>query len=80
MRHTAAEGAPKILDECVFPLTGSRVVDRIITEMGVFNCDKKGDGGLVLVEIAPGVTVESVQAATKSSFRISDSLRLMSDE
>jgi len=80
MRHTATDGAPKILDKCAFPLTGSGVVDRIITELGVFDCDKNGGGGLVLVEIAPGITVETVQAATGCSFRISDSLQLMSDK
>lgn len=80
MHHTAADGSPKILDECAFPLTGARVVDRIITDMAVFDCDKKLGGGLTLVEIAPGLTVERVQAATGCLFSVSDNLTLMFDD
>lgn len=80
MDHTAKDGSPKILDECTLPLTGHRVVDKIITNLGVLDCDKVGDGGLTLIEIAPDVSVEDVRAATGCAIKVSDSLKLMSGE
>jgi len=79
MDHTAKNGTPKIMQECSLPLTGHRVVDRIITDMGVFDCDKHGEGGLTLVEIAPGISVQDVKAATACDFRVSEPLSLMDD-
>jgi len=70
MDHTAKNGSPKILDRCTLPLTGHNVVDRIITDMGVFDCDKYGGTGLTLVEIAPGITVEDVRKATGCDFKV----------
>ena len=66
MEHTARNGSPKILKKCNLPLTGKAVVDKIISEMCVFECDKKGlkKGGLTLTELASGVTVDDVRAAT----------------
>jgi 3-oxoacid CoA-transferase len=70
MEHTAKDGTPKVLAKCTFPLTGKKVVDRIITDMCVFDCDKAGGTGLTLVEIAPGLTVNDVRAATGCDFKV----------
>ena len=80
MDHVAKDGSPKILEKCSLPLTGHNVVDRIITDMCVFDCDKHGGTGLTLVEIAPGLTVEDVRAATGCDFKVvPEPLPLMDD-
>ena len=69
MDHTAKDGSPKIMKECSLPLTGHNVVNRIITDMCVFDVDE-GGAGLTLVEIAPGITVEDVQKSTGCDFQV----------
>ena len=63
MEHTA-KGAPKILDECTLPLTGTGVVDMIVTDLAVFEIDPEADEPLVLIELAPDVTEDEVREAT----------------
>jgi 3-oxoacid CoA-transferase B subunit len=70
MEHTAKDGSPKILDSCTLPLTGHRCVDRIITNMGVFDCDKHDGSGLTLVEVAPSITLDDIRNATGCDFAV----------
>ena len=67
MEHVAKGNAHKIVRACSLPLTGKRVVQRIITDMGTMDV---GPEGLILREIAPGVSVEEIQAATEPKLHI----------
>jgi 3-oxoacid CoA-transferase subunit B len=74
MEHTTREGAPKILKKCTLPLTGANVVDTIATEMAYIRVTKHG---LVLEEIAPGLTADDVQRATEARLIVSPALKVM---
>jgi 3-oxoacid CoA-transferase subunit B len=69
MEHTEKSGAPKLVKACTLPLTGQGVVDLVITELGVFDVSR-GQSPLALIELAPGVTVEEVQAKTEAKFAV----------
>jgi 3-oxoacid CoA-transferase subunit B len=74
MEHTAG-GKPKLLKRCNLPLTGAGVVDLIITDLGVFEVTAKGhDDGLVLVDIAPDVTLAELHEKTEAPFTIAAGL------
>src|SRR2546421_13075772 len=75
MEHTTREGQPKILKQCTLPLTGVKVVDTIVTEMAYI---KMTPQGLLLEEIAPGLSAEDVQRATQARLIVSPKLREMS--
>jgi 3-oxoacid CoA-transferase subunit B len=74
MEHTTRDGAPKILEKCTLPLTGLKVVDTIVTEMGCIQITKDG---LVLEEIAPGLKPDDVQSATEAKLIMSSKLKTM---
>ncbi|HWN68457.1 MAG TPA: 3-oxoacid CoA-transferase subunit B [Haliangium sp.] len=59
--HLTREGEPKLVRECSYPLTARKVVDRVISDLGVVDITERG---FVLVECAPGVTLEQIRAAT----------------
>jgi 3-oxoacid CoA-transferase subunit B len=74
MEHTTRDGTPKILTKCTLPLTGVKVVDTIVTEMAYIRVTERG---LVLEEVAPGLTAEHVQRATEARLVVSDRLKTM---
>jgi 3-oxoacid CoA-transferase subunit B len=70
MEHVAPGDKPKLLKACTLPLTGSRVVDMVVSDLGVFAIDKKGDAPMRLVELAPGVTEAEMRAKTEAPFEV----------
>ena len=69
MEHTEKTGAPKLLTACTLPLTGQKVVDLVVTELGVFSVDR-GKSPLTLLELADGVTLDEVRAKTEAPFEV----------
>ncbi len=77
MQHTAKDGSPKILEKCTLPLTARKVVNMIVTDMGVIEV---APGGLVLKEVAPGLTVDDVVKATGAPLAIDPALSTVGQE
>jgi 3-oxoacid CoA-transferase subunit B len=76
MEHVAKDGGHKILSQCLLPLTGRAVVNRIITDLAVLDVQPHGHG-LLLMETAPGVSVDDLRAATGAPFHVSPDLAEM---
>ena len=69
MEHEA-KGQAKLLRECTLPLTGKRVADLVITDLGVFSIARRGDTDMRLIELADGVTVDEILAKTEARFSV----------
>ncbi len=69
MDHREKGGDSKFLKECTLPLTGKGVVDLLITDLAVFEIDRRG-GGAVLTEMAPGVTLDELRSVTEADFKV----------
>jgi 3-oxoacid CoA-transferase subunit B len=69
MEHVDKNGRAKFVRRCTLPLTGAGVVDMLITDLAVFNIDRKG-GGASLIELAQGVTAEEVRAKTEGAYEM----------
>ena len=74
MRHTTKDGLPKILKKCSLPLTAAKQVDFVVTEMGVMEITEKG---IVLRELAKGVTVDDIQSKTQAKLILPDKSKLL---
>ncbi|PWR18409.1 3-oxoacid CoA-transferase subunit B [Zavarzinia aquatilis] len=69
MEHVAGN-SPKLLKACNLPLTGTKVVDMVVTDLGVFRIDKQGGTGLTLIELAEGVTLDEITSKTEAAFDV----------
>ncbi len=72
MDHTNKKGESKLLKSCSLPLTGEKIIDRVITNLAVFDID---ENGLKLVEIAPGLSIEDIREKTLAEFDLSDEFK-----
>jgi 3-oxoacid CoA-transferase subunit B len=72
MEHVTPKGEPKILRRCTYPLTAQRCVSLVVTDLAVIEVTAEG---LVLLEVAPGLTAEQVQARTEPLLRLSPNLK-----
>jgi 3-oxoacid CoA-transferase subunit B len=73
MEHVEKSGAPKLVKACTLPLTGTHVVDIVITDLGVFEVNR-GKSPLTLKELAPGVSLDEVKAKTEPSFEVAQAV------
>jgi 3-oxoacid CoA-transferase B subunit len=73
MEHTEKTGAPKFLHACSLPLTGAHVVDLLVTDLAVFEINRKG-GGAKLLELAAGVGLAELRAKTEADFEVAAAL------
>jgi 3-oxoacid CoA-transferase subunit B len=73
MEHVEKSGAPKLVKTCTLPLTGTHVVDIVITDLGVFEVNR-GKSPLTLKELAPGVSLDEVKAKTEPSFEVAQAV------
>lgn len=74
MDQCAKDGSSKLLHRCTLPLTGSGVIDMVITDLGVYEIDKVA-GKMVLIELADGVTLDEIAAKTEATYTVADGLR-----
>jgi len=72
--HLDKSGKSKVVHRCALPLTASRAVSRIITDLAVFDVDRIGEGGLRLVEIAEGCSVDELRRVTDAEFEVAEQL------
>ncbi len=79
MEHTAKD-KPKLLKQCTWPLTGTRVTDMVITDLGVFEIARRGEVRMELSEMAPGVTLDEIRAKTDAAFEVSPILVSWGDQ
>ncbi|MBY0337577.1 MAG: CoA transferase subunit B [Acetobacteraceae bacterium] len=71
MEHVAG-GKSKFLKECTLPLTGQRVVDMVVTDLAVFELQRRGETRVRLIEMAPGVTLDELRAKTEADFQVAN--------
>ena len=69
MEHEA-KGQPKLLEQCTLPLTGRRVADLVITDLGVFSIARRGEVAMRLIELAEGVTLDEIAGRTEARFTV----------
>lgn len=75
MEHVSKYGESKIKKECTLPLTGKKVVDRLITDLAVFDFTEQG---MILIETAAGASVEEIREKTEANFLVSEDLKIYS--
>ena len=74
MDQTSKDGSSKLLHRCTLPLTGSGVIDMVITDLGVFAINK-AEGHMVLIELADGVGLDEIKAKTEAAYTVAEALQ-----
>lgn len=75
MDHVAKDGSPKLLKECTLPLTGKKVIDRVISNLAIFDFNKHDDNLPTLYAIAKGVTIDEIKAKTAMEFKLAPNVK-----